>query len=112
MLLRDSDGEHRRELNRERTAEPGRWDGLLDSLAGNSQPRTRTLVLNDTSSVVKRLLSAPLGEVFDAGLRSLYLSAVMLAGEGLRSSESSALSSAIGTLLDGALTPPSQEGNS
>lgn len=110
MLLRDSDGEHRRELNREREAEPGRWDGLLDSLAGDTQARTRTLVLNDTSGVVRRLLSAPPGEVFDAGLRSLYLSAVMLAGDGLRSSESAALSEALGTLLDGALGAPAQEG--
>lgn len=111
MLLRDSDGEHRRELNREREAEPGRWDGLLDSLAGETQSRTRTLVLNDTSSVVRRLLTAPPGEMFDAGLRSLYLSAVMLAGDGLRSSESAALSSALGTLLNGALSAPTQEGN-
>ncbi|WP_244303438.1 hypothetical protein [Leucobacter coleopterorum] len=106
MLLRDSDGEHRRELNREREAEPGRWDGLLDSLAGDSKSRTRTLVLNDTSSVVRRLLTAPPGDVFDAGLRSLYLSAVMLAGDGLRSSESAALTDALGTLLDGALGAP------
>lgn len=109
MLLRDSDGEQRRELNREREAEPGRWDGLLDSLAGDVQARTRTLVLNDTSDVVRRLLTAPPGDIFDAGLKSLYLSAVMLAGDGLRSSESAALSGALGTLLDGALSAQIQE---
>lgn len=44
--------------------------------------------------------------MFDAGLRSLYLSAVMLAGEGLRSAESAALSDSLGVLLDAALHSP------
>lgn len=103
ILLRDSEGEHRRDLNREREAAPGLWDGLLDSFAGEAQARTRTLVLNDDSSVARRLLAAPRGEVFDAGLRALYLSAVMLAGEGLRSAESNTLSDSLGVLLDSAL---------
>ena len=37
------------------------------------------------------------------GLVSLYLGAVMLAGEGLRHNESSALADALGVLLDAAL---------
>lgn len=60
-------------------------------------------MLNDASAVVRTLLVAPTGEVFAAGVRSLYLGAVMLAGEGLRHNESSALADALGVLLDAAL---------
>ncbi|KAM9865184.1 Chaperone protein HtpG [Leucobacter aridicollis] len=106
MLLRDSEGEHKRDLDRERGETPDLWDGLLDSFAGESEGRTRTLVLNDRSPVARRLLASPGSAVFDAGLRSLYLSAVMLAGEGLRSAESAALSDSLGVLLDAALHSP------
>jgi len=109
ILLRDSEGEHRRELDRERAASPDLWGGLLDAFAERGTARTRTLVLNDEAPVVRRLLAAPLGEVFDAGLRSLYLSAVMLAGEGLRSAESIALSDALSVLLDASLASAGTE---
>ncbi|MFT4288435.1 HSP90 family protein [Nocardioides sp.] len=103
VLLRDSAGEHRRELNREREASPDRWGGLLDSFAADSEARTRTLVLNDDAEVVRRLLAAPAGDVFAAGLRSLYLSAVMLAGEGLHAAEAVALGDALSVLLGASL---------
>lgn len=103
ILLRDSESEHRRERERERAASPDLWGGLLDSFADESPSRTRTLVLNDDAPVARSLLTAPHGEVFAAGLRSLYLAAVMLAGEGLRSAESAALSDALGVLLDASL---------
>lgn len=106
ILLRDQEGEHRRALDRERGETPDLWDGLLDSFASETQVRTRTLVLNDRSPVARRLLDAPGSAVFDAGLRSLYLSAVMLAGEGLRSAESAALSDSLGVLLEAALEAP------
>lgn len=103
VLLRDPEGEHRRELDREREASPELWGGLLDAFAEPGDVRTRTLVLNDDAPLARRLLSAPPGEVFAAGLRSLYLSAAMLAGEGLRSEETAALGDALGVLLDAAL---------
>ena len=106
VLLRDPEGEHRRDRDHERSASPDLWGGLLDSFAGDTESRTRTLVLNDDSPVARRLLSAPHGEVFSAGLRSLYLSAVMLAGDGLRSGESAALADALGVLLENALALP------
>ena len=59
--------------------------------------------MNDDAPVARKLLAAPRGEVFEAGLRSLYLSAVMLAGEGLRASESAALGDALGVLRDTSL---------
>ena len=79
VLLRDPDGEHRRALAREREATPGLWGGLLDSFETDTSTRTRSLVLNDSAPVVRQLLAAPETIVFAAGLRSLYLSAVMLA---------------------------------
>ena len=106
ILLSDADGEHRRALDRERAASPGVWGGLLDAFADEVPARSRTLVLNEASQVSRRLLSAPEGPVFSAGLRALYLSAVMLAGEGLRGSETSALSGALGVLLDASLAAP------
>lgn len=104
MLLRDSAGEQRRDLDRERSAAPGLWSGLLDAFSDPEvSTRTRTLVLNDDSAVVRRLLAAPVGGVFDAGLNSLYLSAVMLAGDGLHSAEAVALGDALSVLLDASL---------
>ncbi len=106
ILLRDAEGEHRRELDRERRAAPDRWSGLLDALADQPTRRSRTLVLNDAADVVGKLIGATGTPVFDAGLRSLYLSAVMLAGEGLRSGEVAALNSALSVLLDASLARP------
>lgn len=105
VLLRDPEGEHRRELDRERDAAPGLWGGLLDSFAAESaaRPRTRTLVLNDATPVVRQLLAARGKAVFAAGLKSLYLSAVMLAGDGLRSNEVGALNDALSVLLSESL---------
>lgn len=106
ILLRDQEGERRRDLDRERDASPGLWGGLLDTFAEEGTHRTRTLVLNDNAPVTGLLLAAPNGDVFEAGLRSLYLSAVMLAGEGLSSLESTDLGNALGVLLEASLRPP------
>ena len=99
VLLRDPDGEHRRALAREREAAPGLWGGLLDALETDTTTRTRSLVLNDSSTLVQQLLAAPDGVVFAEGLRALYLSAVMLAGEGLRPREVASLHDALSVLL-------------
>ncbi|MBL3686519.1 HSP90 family protein [Leucobacter zeae] len=109
ILLRDAEGEHRRDLDRERAASPELWGGLLDAFVDERGARSRTLVLNDASSVARRLLAAPRSPVFAAGLRSIYLSAVMLAGEGLRTAESAALTDALGVLLDASLDASPQE---
>lgn len=103
VLLRDPAGERRRDLARERDATPGLWGGLLDTLADGTAGRTRTLALNDRSDVVRQLLAAPDSGVFAAGLRSLYLSAVMLAGEGLRAAEARAMHDALTVLLTASL---------
>ncbi|MFV0451265.1 MAG: HSP90 family protein [Propioniciclava sp.] len=107
MLIRDPDGERRRELDRERRAKPDLWGGLLDAVAEPTTKPTRTLVLNDDAAVVNRLLDVDRPTVFDAGVRAIYLSAVMLAGEGLRGAEVAGLTDALDTLLGAAVSAPS-----
>lgn len=102
MVLRDSEGEHRRRLSRERQAAPDLWGGLLDSLSTTGAGRSRTLVLNDAAPMVQQLLTNGGSfddDLFAASVGSLYLSAVMMAGDGLTSSEAAQLNDALHTLL-------------
>lgn len=102
MVLRDSEGEHRRRLSREREAAPDLWGGLLDSLSTTGAGRSRTLVLNDAAPMVQQLLTNGGSfddDLFAASVGSLYLSAVMMAGDGLTSSEAAQLNDALHTLL-------------
>ncbi|OJX98294.1 MAG: HSP90 family protein [Micrococcales bacterium 73-15] len=105
MLLRDREGEHQRALAREKAEADTVWGGVL--AAFERPARSRRLVLNDTSQLVRRLLAAPRGEVFAAGVRALYLTALMLAGDGLRGREVSHLNGALGVLLSAGLTAQS-----
>ncbi|WP_235866485.1 HSP90 family protein [Serinibacter arcticus] len=97
MLLRDRDGEHQRDLRREVEAADDLWGSVLQGFA--TPVTSRRLVLNDSAPLVRDLLAAPPGEVSAAGIRSLYLSAVMLAGDGLRPREVEELNDALGALL-------------
>lgn len=103
VLLHDRDGEHQRELAR--TAEVA--DTWGRTLAAFSRPTAaRQLVLNATNPLVERLLSAPGGQVRDAGLRSLYVTALLLAGEPLRGRQTALLTDALAELLDAGLADP------
>lgn len=100
VLLHDRDGDHQRELAR--AAEVS--DTWGRTLAAFSRPTAaRQLVLNATNPLVERLLSAPAGQVRDAGLRSLYVTALMLAGEPLRGRQTALLTDALAELLDAGL---------
>lgn len=101
ILLEDREGTHQRELRNERDQAENIWSGVMGYFA-TDQP-TRTLVLNDSATVVQELLSATPGEIFSAGVRSLYLTAVMLAGERLRNAELQELNSSLSTLLGAGL---------
>jgi molecular chaperone HtpG len=97
VLLHDRDGDHQRDL---RTAMAEADDVWSDVLAGFAEPAAaRQLVLNDASPLVRDLLAAPPGEVFAAGLRSLYVSALLLAGEPLRARESELMTGSMAVLL-------------
>lgn len=104
LLLRDRDGEHQRTLTHQRESADAVWGGVLDAFA-ETERTSRHLVLNDDSPLVRQLLAAGSGAVFEAGVRSLYLSAVMLAGDGLRGREVDRLNEALGVLLAAGLQP-------
>ena len=100
VLLHDRDGDHQRELAR--AAEVA--DTWGRTLAAFARPvAARQLVLNATNPLVERLLSAPAGQVRDAGLRSLYVTALLLAGEPLRGRQTTLLTEALSELLDAGL---------
>jgi len=97
VLLHDRDGDHQRDL---RAAMAEADDVWSDVLAGFAEPApARRLVLNDASPLVRDLLAAPPGEVFAAGLRSLYVSALLLSGEPLRARESELMTGSMSVLL-------------
>lgn len=102
VLLRDAEGERQRRLATEQQLAESAWSEVLATF---SRPATsRRLILNDASPLASRLLGVGSGEVFAAGIRALYLSAVLMAGDGLRGSEVASLNETIGVLLDAGLT--------
>ncbi|MCF2707265.1 HSP90 family protein [Arcanobacterium haemolyticum] len=103
LILKDADAQRRRALHNESVQAPDLWGGLLASLDTEVPKRSRTLVLNDNSAVVRQLLAAQSSDIFDSALSSLYLSAVMLAGEGLGGAEARALGVSLSDLLAAAL---------
>jgi molecular chaperone HtpG len=97
VLLHDREGDHQRDLARTVAEADDLWS---DVLAGFAAPAAaRSLVLNDRSPLVRDLLAAPPGEVFEAGVRSLYVSALLLAGEPLRARESELMTGSMSVLL-------------
>lgn len=109
VLLRDADAERRRDISREQQEAGDMWGDLLGSFTGQQATPTRTLVLNDANESVTRLLYQPDHPAFEPGLVTLYLSALMLAGEGLHGEETTLLSDSLAALLAAALRD--KEGN-
>lgn len=97
VLLHDRDGDHQRDLQAAMAEADDVWS---DVLAGFAAPAAaRRLVLNDASPLVRDLLDAPPGEVVAAGLRSLYVSALLLSGEPLRARDSELMTGSMSVLL-------------
>lgn len=110
ILLRDADGERRRDLDREREATPDLWGGLLYSLADGTKAHTRSLALNDSSPVIRALLDgAGNPDVFTSGVHAIYATAILSSGEPLRRPESQALNNALTVLLTHGLDTPPKE---
>ncbi|MDO4897819.1 MAG: ATP-binding protein [Rothia sp. (in: high G+C Gram-positive bacteria)] len=104
VLLRDAEAERRRAIAQESEAAGDVWGGLLGSFtADETAEPTRTLVLNDTNDSARRLLAQPHHASFEPGVQTLYLSALMLAGEGLGQRETWLLSDSLSQLLAAAL---------
>ncbi|WP_309133617.1 HSP90 family protein [Cellulomonas sp.] len=112
VLLQDRDDEHRRDVARTVEAADDLWGGVLAGLTAGSAPApARRLVLNDTNPTVRRLLAgAARPEVFAAGLRSMYVTAVLLAGEPLRAQDAATMTAAMTVLLDAGLGPAGATG--
>jgi molecular chaperone HtpG len=97
VLLHDRDGDHQRDLQAAMAEADDVWG---DVLAGFAEPAAaRQLVLNDASPLVRELLAAPPGDVSAAGLRSLYVSALLLSGEPLRSRDAELMTGSMAVLL-------------
>lgn len=116
MLVIDREDEHRRMLDRERQEEPNRWEGLLDAFATEGDAaasershRTRTLVLNDRSTLVRRVLAGADQDVFAAAVTTLYHSALMQSGESLGADESRSMTSALEALMQAAFQRESRD---
>lgn len=101
MLLGDREGDHQRELDRTRAEGDDVWGGVLGSFSAETP--ARRLVLNLDSAVVARLMAAPPGPVREAGLRAVYVQALLLAGEPLRGRDAEAMTASLTTLLDAGL---------
>ena len=104
MLLRDAEAERARSISQEAEAADDFFSGLLSSFTeGQQAAPSRTLVLNDSNENTRRLLYQPAHPSFEPGLMTLYISALMLAGEGLSGSETALLSDSLAQLLAAAL---------
>jgi molecular chaperone HtpG len=107
VLLEDREGRHRSDVRRTVAEADDLWGGVLAGLTDVADDApARRLVLNDANPTVRRLLTAaPDAPVLAAGVRSLYVTAVLLAGEPLRVREAELMNDAMGVLLDAGLSP-------
>jgi len=97
LFITDPDIEHQRTLRRTRDEVGGLWGNLLDDLA---QPASmRRLVLNFSNAAVQALVTSGDAEVQDAGTKSLYITAQLLAGEPLHSNDARLMNQSLSTLL-------------
>lgn len=106
VLLEDRDGRYASDARRTVAAADDLWGGVLAGFTGDADVPARRLVLNDANPTVRRLLTAaPDAPVLAAGVRSLYVTAVLLAGEPLRVREAELMNDAMGVLLEAGLSP-------
>ncbi|UJP40102.1 HSP90 family protein [Cellulomonas palmilytica] len=107
VLLQDRDGEHQQDARRTVAAADDLWGGVLAGFVTGDDEPARRLVVNDANPTVRRLLAAdPADPVLAAGVRSLYVTAVLLAGEPLRAREAELMNDAMSVLLEAGLTRP------
>ncbi|MDR1798491.1 MAG: HSP90 family protein [Bifidobacteriaceae bacterium] len=97
MFVTDTEIEHQRALDQTRQAADNIWADVLGEFA--QATASRRLVLNASNQTVRALAAVADGEVYQAGTRSLYVTAQLLAGEPLRAQEADLMNDALGTLL-------------
>ena len=75
------------------------WNDVLEEF-GNPDERSRQIIFNDTNPTVRRWLALdPQTAFFKAGLQSMYVSAMLLSGEPLRSREAEMMNDSLETFL-------------
>ncbi|MDR2929616.1 MAG: HSP90 family protein [Propionibacteriaceae bacterium] len=86
------------------------WKDVLEEFDGGDE-RSRQIIFNDTNPTVRRWLALdPATAFFKAGLQSMYVSAMLLSGEPLRSFEAEMMNDSLETFLKWGL--PDQTGKS
>jgi len=86
------------------------WNDVLEEF-GNPDERSRQIIFNDTNPTVRRWLALDPGTAFfKAGLQSMYVSAMLLSGEPLRSREAEMMNDSLETFLKWGL-PGTGEGD-
>ena len=86
------------------------WNDVLEEF-GNPDERSRQIIFNDTNPTVRRWLALdPRTAFFKAGLQSMYVSAMLLSGEPLRSREAEMMNDSLETFLKWGL-PETGEGD-
>lgn len=111
VMLDDREDQHRREVERTVQEADDLWGGVLAGFS-DTPAAARRLVLNDANPTVRHLLAgAHRPEVFAAGLRSMYVTALLLAGEPLRARDAQTMTTSMSVLLQAGLgaTDPDEE---
>ncbi|MDR1078470.1 MAG: hypothetical protein LBL55_07415, partial [Propionibacteriaceae bacterium] len=99
ILLGDREGDYRRAVAEAAEETDDAWSGVLASF-GHDSSATRQLVLNDANPTIRQWVKLdPASPVFAAGLHSMYVSAVLLSGESLRTREAELMNESLGVLL-------------
>ncbi|MDR2895364.1 MAG: HSP90 family protein [Propionibacteriaceae bacterium] len=99
MILDDSNQAHRPSQDEGGDDDDDVWADVLDEFA-EEQSTSRELILNDANQTVQRLLALPADQdYFRAGVQSMYVSALLLAGEPLRAAEARLMNDSLATFL-------------
>lgn len=100
LILDDRDAEHARDVQATLAQAEDLWGGVLSHFARPSD--LRRMVLNDANTAVRDVLAARDPAVRDAGAQALYVTALLLSGRSLSTSESTLMNAALSTLLTSA----------
>jgi len=111
MILDDPNAGLGHDITDELIDEDDVWNDVLEEFASPDE-RSRQIIFNDTNPTVRRWLSLdPNTAFFKAGLQSMYVSAMLLSGEPLRSREAEMMNDSLETFLCWGLPMEPREGD-
>ena len=110
MILEDPNASLSSGAADEMIGEDDVWNDVLGEFPETGE-RSRQLIFNDTNPTVRRWLALDPGTAFfKAGLQSMYVSAMLLSGEPLRSREAEMMNDSLETFLKWGLPEPGRKG--